>query len=78
MTDEEIEKMVLKADSDDDGLLTVDDFYSVLVNMNANYEWGLINAYFICMYWLIKIMSKKHKWKVNNGKVNDREKIENV
>jgi hypothetical protein len=30
--------MVLKADSDDDGLLTVDDFYNVLVNMNANYE----------------------------------------
>lgn len=35
LTDEEIEKMVLKADSDNDGLLTSDDFYSVLVNMST-------------------------------------------
>ena len=39
LTDEEIEKMVLKADSDEDGLLTSDDFYSVLVNMSTQYEW---------------------------------------
>jgi Ca2+-binding EF-hand superfamily protein len=38
LTDEEIEKMVLKADSDEDGLLTADDFYSVLVNMSTQYE----------------------------------------
>jgi Ca2+-binding EF-hand superfamily protein len=38
LTDEEIEKMVLKADSDNDGLLTSDDFYSVLVNMSTQYE----------------------------------------
>jgi len=38
LSDEEIEKMVLKADSDEDGLLTADDFYSVLVNMSTQYE----------------------------------------
>jgi len=29
--------MVIKADSDEDGLLTVDDFYNVLINMNTTY-----------------------------------------
>lgn len=29
--------MIIKADSDEDGLLTSDDFYSVLVNMNTQY-----------------------------------------
>ena len=38
LTDEEIEKMVLKADSDEDGLLIAEDFYSVLVNMSTQYE----------------------------------------
>ncbi len=37
LTEEEIEKMIIKADSDEDGLLTVEDFYNVLINMNAQY-----------------------------------------
>lgn len=32
LTDEEIEKMFIKADLDDDGLITVDDFYNIMTH----------------------------------------------
>jgi hypothetical protein len=45
----------LKADSDNDGLLTSDDFYSVLVNMSTQYEWWwFMHVYFID--WLVKMI----------------------
>jgi hypothetical protein len=30
--------MVIKADSDEDGFLTADDFYNVLSNLNGQFE----------------------------------------
>ncbi len=32
LTDEEIEKMFVKADLDDDGLVTADDFYNIMTH----------------------------------------------
>lgn len=32
LTDEEIEKMFVKADLDDDGLVTIDDFYNIMTH----------------------------------------------
>ena len=32
LNDEEIEKMFVKADLDDDGLVTVDDFYNIMTH----------------------------------------------
>ncbi len=37
LTEEEIEKMIIKADSDQDGFLTVDDFYNIMTNVSEQY-----------------------------------------
>jgi len=50
MTDEEIEKMFAKADLDDDGFVTADDFYNIMTHRVYWDNWNdlsALNSYYL-------------------------------
>ena len=50
LTDEEIEKMFVKGDLDDDGFITSDDFYNIMTHRVYWDQWS-IEIWFISLLW---------------------------